>query len=205
MVFVIVFGTFFGSLGTSSSANDTNTINTTNTTPVKNVNKMAASQSLTAMADPTPGTTGTNPSVSISVTPSVNLGNVIADGSEYSYPSTTHVSVSATEETPWFTSNNDKLNLYVKSSGDFISASDSIPLSNFRYDGFSNSGLSKTSFTTDYVKVNSWGFTYTLGLFVRYWSSSANVNGNYYLTVPAGSAAETYTTTVYYMAVIQLQ
>ena len=105
------------------------------------------------MADPTPSSTGWSQDVSLQVTPSMNLSNVIADGSEYVYPSATQVNASASEITYIWDSNNDKLNLYVKSSGDLTSSSDDIPLSNLKYNGFSNS---KTSFTTDYVKIESW-------------------------------------------------
>lgn len=200
ILFTIGFSTFFGSLGISSSANDNNT---TNITTESNSAKLASSPSVTAVVDPTPATTGTNPSVSISVNSPVNLGNVIADGSEYSYSSATQVNVSASEITYIWDSNNDKLNLYVKSSGDLTSSSDDIPLSNLKYNGFSNS---KTSFTTDYAKIESWAFSPSWVFLLRYnWTASGTVNGNYYLTVPKGVSPGTYQTTVYYLAMIQQQ
>lgn len=200
MLFTIGFSTFMGSLGISSSANDTNT---TNMTTESNIAKLASSPSVTAVADPTPSTTGTSPSVSISVNSQVNLGNVIADGSEYSYPSATQVNASASEITYIWDSNNDKLNLYVKASGDLTRSSDNIPLSNLKYNGFSNS---KTSFTTDYVKIESWTFSPSWVFLLRYnWTASGNVSGNYYLTVPTGVSPGTYKTTVYYLAMIQQQ
>jgi hypothetical protein len=200
MVSIISLVAFFGFIGTSSSTNDTNTTNSTNTTNIANV-ATASSSAVTAAADPTPSASGTNPSVSLSVNSPANLGTVVADGSEYSYPKEANVTASANETTYILQSNTDKLNLYVKASGDLISPSDSIPLSNLKYDGFSTS---KTSFTTDYVEVESWRFSSTwVPLFYLSWSASGSVNGNYYLTVPTGVAGETYTTTIYYLAIIQ--
>jgi hypothetical protein len=198
LVLIVSFSTFFGFVGTSSSANDTNVTNITNTS-----NVTRASSAVTALADPEPSATDPDAAVSLEVTPSTNLGDRIADGSELSYPSVTQVNVTADETTWRWEQLNDKLNLYVKVTGDLISPSDSIPLNNFKYDGFSNSSLSKTSFTTDYNKVKSWNFQYTNVLLWKTWSVSDSVNGNYYLTVPMGSAGETYTTTVYYLAIIQ--
>lgn len=194
VVLIIGFGTFFGSMGSSSSANDTNSTNITNSTD----------QTVSLMADPTPSVTGSNPSVSITVSSPVDLGTVIADGSEYVYPSIVTVDVNALEYIPPPPKTNDKLNLYVKSSGDLFSDSDSIPLDNLEYDGFSNSALSKTSFLTDYVQAKSWSFTKGNKVGNNFeMVVSDSVNANYYLTVPAGVAGETYTTTVYYLAIIQ--
>ena len=192
MLLIIVFGF----VGTSTSANDTNATNTSQ-------NITMDSSAVTAMADPTPSSTGWSQEVSLQVTPSMNLSNVIADGSEYTYPSATQVNASASEITYIWDSNNDKLNLYVKSSGDLTSSSDDIPLSNLKYNGFSNS---KTSFTTDYVKIESWAFSPSWVFLLRYnWTASGTVNGNYYLTVPTGVSPGTYQTTVYYLAMIQQQ
>lgn len=191
IVLIIGFGTFFGFVGTSSSANDTT--NTTNATNSINVMAEASTPS-----DPTSSASGINPSVSLSVTSPVDLDNVTADGSEYPYPSITQVSASASE-TGILAPITDNLNLFVKASGDLTSSLDTIPLSNFQYDGFSNS---KTFFTTGYVKIESWRFSSSLDSWPT-WTASGSVNGNYYLTVPTGSAAGTYTTTVYYLAIIQ--
>ncbi|MBP2046796.1 hypothetical protein [Methanobacterium aggregans] len=198
LVLIVGFSTFFGFVGTSSSANDTNVTNTTNDT-----NFTSDSFAVTDLDDPEPSATDPDADVSLEVTPSANLSNRIADGSELPYPSVTQVNVTADETTWRWEQLNDKLNLYVKVTGDLISPSDSIPLDNFKYDGFSNSSLSKTSFKTDYNKVKSWNFQYTNVLLWRTWSVSDSVNGNYYLTVPMGSAGETYTTTVYYLVIIQ--
>jgi hypothetical protein len=200
MVSIIGFAAFFGFIGTSSSANDTNITNSTTNTNVTHVASVSSS-AVTAAADPTPSASGINPSVSLSVNSPANLGTVVADGSEYPYPKEANVTVSASETTYILQSNNDKLNLYVKASGDLTSPSDSIPLSNLKYDGFSNS---KTSFTTDYVEIESWGFSSTwVPLFYLSWSASGSANGNYYLTVPTGVAGETYATNIYYLAIIQ--
>jgi hypothetical protein len=198
LTLIVGFSTFFGFVGTSSSANDTNVTNITNTS-----NVTRASSAVTALADPTPNVSGSSSTVSISVTSPINLKNVIADGSTYNYTSVTQVNASATEAGWFLYTLNDNLNLYVKASGDLASDSDIIPLNNLKYDGFSNSGLFQTSFSTDYAEINSWGFTYVSGLLYTHWSTSANVNGNYYLTVPTGVSSGTYNTTVYYVAMIQ--
>lgn len=199
LVLIVSFSTFFGFIGTSSSANDTNVTNITNTSKVT-----MASSAVTASADPTPSASGISPSVSISVSSPVDLGNVIADGSTYNYIGVTQVNASASEITYIWNSNDDDLNLYVKASGDLTSPSDNIPLSNLQYDGFSNSSLSRTHFTTDYNQVKSWNFQST-GSFLIWesWGVSASVNANYYLTVPTGIAGESYTTMIYYLAIIQ--
>lgn len=122
---------------------------------------------------------------SFSVSPtSVNLGNLPADNSERSFPGRTNISVSALGST----------DLYVRASGDFISTSNSsntIALSNFQYDGFKNTGLTKRPFTTNDVLVKTW-----TGFFV-----SDTVPVNYYLRVPIGTEPGTYTVTIYYTAV----
>lgn len=194
MVLIIGFGTFFGFVGTSSSVNDTNTTNLTSTT----------NQTMSLLADPTPSATGITPSVSMSVNSAADLGNVVADGSTYNYTDVTQVNVAASEYVSTPPKTNDKLNLYVKASGDLVNDSDSITLDNLQYDGFSNSSLSKTSFLTDYSQVKTWSFTKGSkvdGYFEMLVSDS--VNANYYLTVPVGVAGENYTTTVYYLAIIQ--
>lgn len=196
VVSIIGFGTFFGFMGTSSSANDTNTTNLTD-------NTNSTPQSLTASVDPPSNATGYDPSVSISVTPSADFGTVIADGSEYNN-SETQVNVSATEFLDSNKKLNDKLYLYTKASGDLNGAYESIPLSNLEYDGFSSSTLTKTPFSMDYAKVTSWIFNKQPGGgSYKEYDASASVTANYHLTVPAGAAGGTYTTTVYYLAVIQ--
>ena len=176
MVFLIGFGTFFGSIGTSSSANDTN--NTTNITQQ------------TIASQVTPQSRGWFPSVSLDVTPAVDSGNRVSDGLEIAYPSVTQINASGSE---WFPGS-DTLNLYVRASGNFVSGSNTILLNNFKYDGFSNSALSKTSFTTTNSQIQSWS--------MASWSVDETVYGNYYFTVPMGSTDGTYTTTVYYTVML---
>ena len=210
MIFVMGFSSFFGFIGTASSVNDTNVTNATNTT-----NITMASSAVTAMADPTPSTTATNPSVSINITSSVNLSTVVADGSEYPYSSVTQVNVSASEYNSNLPPNwpfygpsyaDDTLNLYTKATGDLVSSLDNISINNLKYSGFSNSSLPKTSFTNDYSKTNTWNIPYSSwdwGYWMSYYSISKSVNGNYYLTVPTGVSSGTYKTTIYYLAILQ--
>ena len=179
IVLIVSLGAFFGSVATSSSANDTNvTNNTTNNT----------SKEITLAAR------GAFPSVSLDVTSSVDLGTQVPDGSEISYPSFVQVNASAWELFP----QGDNLNVYVRASGDFISGSNNIALSNFKYDGFSNSNLTKTSFTTTNTRIQSWPMGNGL-----VGSITRSVYGNYYMTIPMGSAEGTYTTTIYYTAILE--
>lgn len=184
IVFIIGLGTFFGSVGTSSSANDTNITNnssnsTNNTTkPIQ----LAAS--------------GISPQVSISVTSPVDLGTKLPDGLETSYSSIVQVNATGSE---WLTAADDHLNLYVRSSGDFSNGSYTIPINNLKYNGFSNSTLAKTSFTTTNALVRSWALE---GSWL-YRSVDVSVTGNYYMTVPLGTTGGVYTTNIYYTAIIE--
>ncbi|PKL66540.1 MAG: hypothetical protein CVV28_10370 [Methanobacteriales archaeon HGW-Methanobacteriales-1] len=182
IVVIIGSGLFFGSLTTSNSANDTNLTNN------------SSNKTNNTTSGVTPMASGILPSVSLTVTSNVNLGVKLPDGLESSYPSVSRVDVSAWELFP----GGDDLNLYVRASGNFISGANNIPLSNFKYNGFSNSALAKTSFTTTNTRVKSWpmgsGF---IG------SVDDTVYGNYYLTVPMGTTGGTYTTTVYYTAILE--
>lgn len=115
---------------------------------------------------------------------SLNLGTLYPDNVEMSFPSVTSVSILSFGST----------DLYVRASGNFISttnSSNTINLSNFKYDGFKNSALSKSSFTTSDVLVKSWD-----GIII-----SDTVPVNYYLTIPTGTDPGTYTVTIYYTAV----
>lgn len=182
IVVIIGSGLFFGSINTSNSANDTNITNN------------SSNKTNNTTSGVTPLASGIFPSVSLTVTSNVNLGVRIPDGLESSYPSVSQVDVSGWELFP----GGDDLNLYVRASGNFISGSNNIPLSNFKYDGFSNSGLAKTSFTTTNTLVKSWPMgSGIVG------SVSDTVYGNYYLTVPMGTTGGTYTTTVYYTAILE--
>lgn len=183
IVFIVSLGAFFGSVATSSSANETNITNNSS-------NKTNDSVVIMPMAS------GFSPQVSLSVSSPINLGTEIPDGLENSYPSITQVNASASE---WFTTADDRLNLYVRASGNFINGNETIPLANFKYDGYGNSTLPKTSFTTNNVRVQSW----PLGGSWIFRSVSRTVYGNYYLTIPMGSAEGTYTTTIYYTAILE--
>lgn len=183
IVLIVSLGTFFGSMATSSSANDTNITNNSS-------NKTNDSVEIMPMAS------GLAPEVSISVSSPINLGTEIPDGLENSYPSITQVNASASE---WLTAADDRLNLYVRASGNFLSGSETIPLVNFKYNGYGNSSLPKTSFTTTNVRVQSW----PLGGSWLFRSVSRTVYGNYYLTIPMGTPEGTYTTTIYYTAILE--
>ncbi|MBP2046795.1 hypothetical protein [Methanobacterium aggregans] len=206
MVFLIFLGTF-GSFGTSiSSINDTNITNTTKLT-----NTTSKSSSLVTLAAAAPSSSSYT---SLTVTPSsVDLGSVLADNSENSYPSQTTIEVCAGD----FVSFN-RLNLYVKSAGDLDSGTDNIPINNLKYDGFGSSSLQKTSFNTNYNLVTYWNtqsFRYhnTYSNRVYYVASDYDIYGNtiylspittsanYYLTVPFGTSPGTYQTTIEYIAI----
>jgi hypothetical protein len=134
------------------------------------------------------------PQVSLTVTSSVDFGNRIADGLETPYTSASQIDASGSEFFP----QGDDLNLYVRASGDLSSGTYSIPLNNLKYNGFSNSSLPKTSFTTNNARIQSWplgtGF---------YGSVSQTVYGNYYLTIPMGTAGGTYNTTIIYTVILE--
>lgn len=180
IVLIVSLGAFFGSVATSSSANETNITN--NSSKINN-----NSSSITPMS------TGWDPQVSISVSPSINLGNRIADGLESSHLSVTQVNATGSD----FNIQRETLNLYVRATGDLSDGTYTIPLNNLKYDGFSNSSLPKTSFTTTNARIQSWpleGFLWV--------SVSKSVYGNYYLTVPMGTASGTYSTTIIYTAML---
>jgi hypothetical protein len=175
-------GAFFGSVATSSSANDTNITNNSS-------NKTNDTVSVGPMA------VGWDPQVSISVTSSVNFGSQLPDGLESPYPSVTQVNVEASDSNLLVT---ETLQLYVRASGDLSSGNNKIPLNNLKYDGFSNSSLPKTSFTTSNTRIQSW----PLERFLIWYYLSKSVNGNYYLTVPMGTNQGTYNTTIFYTAIL---
>ncbi len=121
---------------------------------------------------------------SVTVSPStVNLGTLMPDGTEHSYPGVTTVSV-----TDWgfiFDTN-----LYVRASGAFVNTADpssTIPLSNFKYDN-PDTG-SKTSFTTSSTLIRTWTSFLIL---------NDDVSLNYYLTIPTFTTNGSYTTTITY-------
>lgn len=121
---------------------------------------------------------------SVTVSPStVNLGTLMPDGIEYSYPGVTKVTV-----TDWgLIFDTD---LYVRASGDFVNTADpssTIPLNNFKYDNLNTD--SKTSFTTSDILINSWTYIFYL---------NNTVSMNYYLTIPTFTRNGTYTVTITY-------
>lgn len=182
IVLIVSLGAFFGSVATSSSANDTNITNNSS-------NKTNDTASVGPMA------VGWDPQVSISVTSSINFGSQLPDGLESPYPSVTQVNVEASDRNLLAT---ETLNLYVRASGDLSSGNNKIPLNNLKYDGFSNSSLPKTSFTTTNTRIQSW----PLERFLIWYSLSKSVTGNYYLTVPMGTNQGTYNTTIFYTAIL---
>ena len=184
---IVVFSTFL-SLNDASSTNITDQ-NVTNQT----VAETSTASQAQAQAQPN----GWFPEVSISLNnTNLNLGERIADDSEWPYLAQTSVTVSGSE----YLSSTDILDLYVR-SGDFGDGSNSIALKNFKYDGFSSSSLSKTTFTTTDTLVRSWNLQ--TGPFGLYWSVSDTVPANYYLTVPWGTSPGTYRTTVYYTVMLE--
>lgn len=179
---IVSLGAFFGSVATSSSANDTNITNNSS-------NKTNDTVSVGPMA------VGWDPQVSISVTSSINFGSQLPDGLESPYPSVTQVNVEASDRNLLAT---ETLHLYVRASGDLSNGNQKIPLNNLKYDGFSNSSLPKTSFTTTNTRIQSW----PLERFLIWYSLSKSVTGNYYLTVPMGTNQGTYNTTIFYTAIL---
>lgn len=178
IVSIIIFGIFFPSLDTVSSVNDTPQINSTNVT-----NGTHSSFLLNNPLQPDQLAV-----VTILITPqTVNLGDRTANNREFSYMDQTQVSVTALD-----LSLTDNVNLYVKASA-FTSGSTTIDLSNFKYDGFSNSSLPKTQFTGTDAKVKTWDYTLI----------SQTVPVNFYLTVPFGTTPGTYTTTISYTVVVE--
>lgn len=195
IVSIVVFSTFL-SLNDASSVNITDQ-NVTNQTVAET---STASQ---AQAQAQAQSNGWDQSVSISLNnTNLNLGERIADDSEWPYLAQTSVSVSGDENTWLFTNPTDTLNLYVRSE-DFSGGYNSIPLINFKYDGFLSSSLSKTTFTTTDTLVRSWDLQYQSGIVFWKWGVSDTVPANYYLTVPWGTTPGNYRTTVYYTVMLE--
>lgn len=122
---------------------------------------------------------------SVTVSPStVNLGTLMPDGTEHSYPGITTVTV--TDYGLIFDTN-----LYVRANGAFVNTADPtsiIPLSNFQYDNPNT--RSKTSFTTSTTRIKLWEDSF---IYLR-----DTVSMNYYLTIPTYTRNGTYTTTIIY-------
>ena len=163
----------------SVSADDLNssnsTDNSTNSTNVtKNLTKNAGIQPMSL-------------STSISVTPkTADFGNLTADGTEHNITNAATVQVNATNFI-WGGGGT----LSVRASGDFINGTNSIPLSNFKYECPGN--VSKTSFTTDDSPIDQYAPPFIGTIRNTY-------HINYYLTVPTNTYPGTYSTTIIYTA-----
>lgn len=162
---VFVLGFIMVSINAVNSQDPVNQTN--NTTNVTNTSTEIGVQPLAA--------------ISISINPtSLNLGTVLADNIERSFVSSTNVTVFGTGTG----------NLYVRAGADFTqtgNATNIISLANFKYNGFGNAGLPKTSLTTTNALVNTFNTIYY-----------STVPVNYYLTVPCGTSPGTYNTTIIY-------
>lgn len=122
----------------------------------------------------------------VTVSPStVNLGTLMPDGTQHSYPGITTVRV--TDSGLLY-----RTTLSVKASGAFVNTRDpssTISLSNFMYDN-PQSGA-KTAFTTGTVQIDQWtGWIFG--------PVDETVSMNYYLTIPTFTTNGTYTTTITY-------
>lgn len=122
----------------------------------------------------------------VTVTPStVNLGNVIPDGTEHSFPNVATVTVTDNRNRRYTT------NLNVMASGNFVNTqtpSNIIPLANFKYENPYTA--TKTPFTTTSTLIDTW--TTNRG------NLRQTVNMNCYLTVPMYTSSGTYRVTITY-------
>jgi hypothetical protein len=154
----------------SNQTNSTNDTNVTNKTTNATVTNNAVIQPMSLYV-----------SLTISPSTTVNFGTLTADGTEHTFTGATTAHV-----TSWLGNGG----LYVRSSGNLISSTNSIPLINLKYDcpGYA----SKTQFSTtdsliDQYNSGLFGYDYTYTM-------------NYYLTVPTGTYPGTYNTTIIYTA-----
>lgn len=169
----LIFSTFLFSVSPVNSENNT----TTNSSNKTNSTLLNATLQQDQLA-----------TITIQVNPqSVNLGNRLADNSEWSYPDRTDVSVTALDIL-----STDNVNLYVRAT-ELTHGNATINLSNFKYDGFSNSTLPKTQFTGTDAKVKTWDNTLTV----------QTVPVNLYLKVPFGTPSGTYTSTITYTLMVE--
>lgn len=206
IILVISFSSFFGFIGTASSVNDTNPTHVN----VTKITKIGSSGSTTGrLMAPAAAKPSKNSFTYLSVTPStLDLGPALADNSKRSYPAATTIETCAGD----FNSFNS-LNLYVQASGAMSSGTDTIPVSNLKYDGFGDSSLQKTSFTTAYHRVTSWKTQYNYWYDVYYVASGISygsgtiyltpitTTANNYLTVPFGTSPGTYQVNITYLAI----
>jgi hypothetical protein len=163
-IFILI--AILSSLYFVSAENSSNSSNQTNgTVNITNISKNISQQN-------------TSVSILIKSPSSIDLGTRIPDGSEKSYDDIGSIDLSA----------DNVSELSIKCDGDFVDAensSNTIALNNFEYDGFGNSSLSKTPFTTSFQSVRSW-------------QGNITVPVNFYLTVPVGTRPGSYSTTIYY-------
>ena len=172
-----IFTVFADTSSNQNNLNDQSNLNGNNTG--NETNQAEENPNLSVKAEPQPLAIII---FSFSATPNtLNLGTVQADNSETSFLGRTSISVTALGTT----------DLYVRASGNLVSSTDNIALSNFQYDGFNNATLTKRPFTTTDTRVRRW-----TGIFI-----SDTVPVNYYLRVPTGTDPGTYSVTVYYTAV----
>lgn len=150
----------------------------------------AATQSSTQAVQVTVG-----PTISISAfwnsgasNSTINLGNLIADGSINSY-------TGGASGQQLYTYSNVPIDVYTKANADLTQSGttpDTILLTNFQY--YNNVSASLTPFTTSYVKtINNWAKAPKNG----YLGTGINLQ----LTVPIGTQPGSYNNTIYFSAV----
>ena len=159
----------------SVSADNSNSSNITeNSTNSTNVTKNAGIQ---------PMSLGT----SISVTPqTADFGTLNADGAEHTLTNAAVVQVNASN----FIFGGDGT-LSIRATGDFISGTSSIPLSNFAYECPGN--VTKTIFTTTNSPIDDYSPPIIGTVRNTYYLK-------YYLTIPVNTVPGTYSTTNIYTA-----
>jgi hypothetical protein len=164
---------FAEDLNISNQTNDTNATNST-TNGTKNVASDGIIQPMSL-------------TTSISVTPqNINLGTWPADGTEHTITNAATVQVNASN----FIFGGDG-QLRVRASGDFASGTNTIPLSNFKFDCPGN--ITKTTFTTSDIVIDDYSPPFIGTIRNTY-------HINYYITVPPGTYPGTYSTTIIYTA-----
>ena len=173
LILTILIVSIFSVYADDSNSSDSTGNNTTNNTKA-NITNNAVIQPMSI-----------SPSVSINTT-SVDLGNLDANGIEHTYSGITTVHVTA------YALLIGSGDLYVRSTGDFTNGADTsktIPLNNFQYSCPTVSS-GKKSFTTTSTSIYHYtilGFTYDQDFIM-----------NYYLTIPSGTDAGKYNTTIIY-------
>ncbi len=168
MAFIIVFITVNILSVYADSSNSSNSTNGTNST---NVTKSAVVKPM-SIGD-----------VSIVVTPqNIDFGPLAADGSEHAYSGATNVTVN--------TSLIISGTFSVRATGNFISGSNTIPLTNFKYTCPGSINV-ETPFTTSNQLIDDYSWN---------WEWNHKYIMNYYLTIPINTNPGTYSTTIIYTA-----